>query len=87
MANIKSSKKRAKQSIKRRQINLARKTALKTAIKKVLLAVEKKDKEVAKELLKDAEANLARAKGKGTIHRRAAFRKISRLTKHVNAIA
>lgn len=87
MANIKSAKKRARQTIKRHQINLARKSDIKTAIKKVMAAVDKKDIEAARELLKEVESKLARAKGKGTIHRRAASRKISRMTKRVNAIA
>lgn len=89
MANTASAKKRARQNKKRYVINLARKTALKTSIKKVLTAVEQKDANAA-QLLKEAEASLARAKGKGTLHVRAARRKISRLAKkvaHVNRAA
>ncbi len=84
MANIKSAKKRAKQTIKKRQKNLRRKTALKTAVKKVLTAVEAgSDVKGAKVLLRDAEAQLSRAKGKRVIHRNTARRKISRLAKRV----
>ncbi len=82
MANTKSSKKRARQSIHRAQINLARKTSIKTAIKKVLAAIENKE-ESAAQLLKDAESKIARAKGKGTLHARTASRKIGRLAKKV----
>ena len=64
MANLKSSKKQAKKNIKRRGVNLARKTAIKTALKKVLDALSGADASRAKELLKDAESRLARAKGK-----------------------
>ena len=86
MANIKSAQKQAKQNIVKRQRNLARKTAIKTAIKKVLEAVEQeKNSEKAHLLLKDAEAKMARAKGKGVLHARTASRKISRLAKKVAA--
>jgi small subunit ribosomal protein S20 len=84
MANIKSAKKRTIQTLKKRQKNLNRKTALKTAVKKVAKAVvEKNDLETTKSLLRDAEAKLARAKGKGVIHKNTARRKTSRLAKRV----
>lgn len=87
MANIKSAKKRARQSEIRRKKNLARKTELKTAIKKVLLAlVQQKDVVETKNLLKNAESKLARAKNKGVIHRNAAARKISHLARKVAAL-
>lgn len=87
MANIKSSKKRAKQSLYRRQLNLARKTAIKTAMKKVLVAIEGENIDQAKELLKDAQAQISRAKGKGVMHRNTAARKISGLAKRVATAA
>ena len=83
MANIKSAKKRAVQTLKKRQKNLTRKTALKTAVKKVIKAAEDSNVEAAKGLLRDAEARLARAKGKGVIHKNTARRKTSRLAKRV----
>lgn len=85
MANIKSAKKQAKQSEARRVINLARKTAVKTSSKKVLTALAENNGVAAQELLKQAEAQLSRAKSKGVIHKRAASRKISRLAKKVSA--
>jgi small subunit ribosomal protein S20 len=85
MANTKSAKKQALQNQKRRSINLARKTALKTAIKKVRTAVadQKSSPAEVMVLLRQAEAKLARAKGKGTIHKRTASRKVSRLAQFV----
>ena len=83
MANIKSAKKRAKQDIYRRGVNLARKTSIKTAEKKILAALEKG--EDATELLKEVESKIARAKGKGVLHANTASRKISRLAKKVAA--
>ena len=85
MANIKSAKKQAKQSEARRKINLARKTAVKTASKKVLMALEENNVTSATDLLKVAESQLARAQGKGVFHKRTASRKISRLAKKVAA--
>lgn len=86
MPNIKSAKKRAKQSEKRRVRNYARKSDVKTAVKKVLDAVESKDAETAKDLLRIAQAKLARAQGKGLLHRNAVARKMSRLAKKVKAL-
>ncbi|HEX2978143.1 MAG TPA: 30S ribosomal protein S20 [Candidatus Babeliales bacterium] len=86
MANTKSAKKQARKNIKRRDVNLARKTAIKSAAKKVLLAIEQgEDIKVTQELMRDIEAKLARAKGKGTLHKKAASRKIGRLAKRVAA--
>jgi small subunit ribosomal protein S20 len=84
MANIKSAKKRAVQSEKRRIRNVARKSAIKTVIKKVLSALDTDTIDVAKELLREAEVKIARAKGKGVFHRNLAIRKISRLAKKVS---
>ncbi len=86
MANTSSAKKAAKQSEKRRVINVTRRTALKTSVKKVIAAIEIKefDEKSATILLQDAAAQLARAKGKGVIHRNTAARKLSRLQKRLN---
>lgn len=86
MANIASAKKRARQSIVRRQRNLARKTAIKTAIRKVLAAVSANDYEGSLEQLKIAESALRRAKGKGVVHANTVNRKISRLATKVEAL-
>jgi len=85
MANIKSAKKRAKQTIKRRLKNLNRATAVKSAVRKVEDALKDGEpKEKAVELLKAAEAQFARAKSKNVIHRNTAARKISVLAKKVS---
>jgi len=84
MPNIKSAKKRVKQEEKRTTRNIARKSSVKTAVKKVRTAIAQgQDVATLKELLKDAEAKLARAAGKGLIHKRAAARKTSRLAKKI----
>ena len=86
MANIKSAKKRAKQSEVKRVRNAARRTSVKSAIKKVMVAVKNSDKAGAQELLRDAEAKIARARGKGLFHRNTAARKISVIAKEVARI-
>lgn len=83
MPIIKSAKKRVIQSEKRRMRNIHRKSAIKTAIRKVMDALESKDTDIAKEALRSVEAQLARAKGKGVLHPNTAARKISRLAKKV----
>ncbi|NBP02472.1 MAG: 30S ribosomal protein S20 [Proteobacteria bacterium] len=84
MANIKSAQKRARQSIVKKQRNLGRKTAVKTAVKKVLSAIQAQDLEQAKLLLKDAEGQIARAAGKNVLHKKTAMRKTSRLAKRLS---
>jgi len=87
MANIKSAKKREKQSIKRRAKNLNRKTAIKSAIRKVEDALKDgESKEATVALFKTAEAKLARAKSKGVMHRNTSARKVSALAKKVASL-
>lgn len=85
MANIKSSKKRAKQNGVRRLRNIARRSDIKTNCKKIELALAEKNLEEAKSLLKVAESKIARASGKGLLKKNTASRKISRLAKKVAA--
>jgi len=90
MANTKSAKKRVLQTVKRQLRNQARKSSIKTAIKKVVVAIDPAglaDIETAKSLLVLAESKIARAKGKGLMHRNTAARKISKLAKKVAAAA
>lgn len=87
MANIKSAKKKAKQSEKRRLVNLARTSDIKTTIKKFKLALDQKEvKDKAQILLSSIAAKLARAKSKGVIHRNTAARKLSSLAKLFNSV-
>jgi small subunit ribosomal protein S20 len=83
MANLKSAQKQARQAKKRRAVNLQRKTAIKSATKSVLAAIEAGQFDKAQELLRDVEAKLARAKSKDVIHRKTASRKVSRLAKQI----
>jgi small subunit ribosomal protein S20 len=86
MANTASAKKAARQNEVRRQRNLRRRTAIKTAIKKVLLALENKQLDTVQPLFKDVCAKLARAKSKGVVHANTASRKISRIARRIAAV-
>jgi small subunit ribosomal protein S20 len=84
MANLKSAQKKARKDVVRRKVNLARMSAIKTAIKKLYTALEEgTDAEAANVLFNEAQAKLARARGKGLLHRNTVQRKLSRLAKKV----
>jgi small subunit ribosomal protein S20 len=87
VAHTISALKQWKQSETRRVRNHAVKSALRTQMKKVLAAVEKKDVKVSQEQLAAAYALLDRAAGKGVIHKNAADRHKARLAARVNAVA
>ena len=84
MANHKSAEKRNRQSQVRRLRNRANKTQLKNAVREVNDAVQTQSVDQAKEALKVAIPVIARTAAKGSIHKRTASRKISRLAKSVN---
>ena len=74
MANIKSAKKRARQAEKHRAHNASMKSMLRTAIKKVIKAIEDKNKVNAEVALKEATPMLDRLSEKGYIHKNKAAR-------------
>lgn len=86
MANHQSAIKRARQNIIRQNRNKAVKTRTKGAVKSVRSAVAQKNTELAGEQLLMAKSLLHKAAKKGVIHQNTASRKISRLSKLVNAL-
>jgi len=86
LATHKSAEKRDRQNKTHRKRNIAAKSALKTKIKSVIAGVESKNKENSENALKAAIPALNKAASKGIIHKKNASRKISRLTKKVNAL-
>ncbi|HDQ04048.1 MAG TPA: 30S ribosomal protein S20 [Deltaproteobacteria bacterium] len=86
MATHKSAEKRDRQNKKRRARNISVKSALRTKIKVLDTAAAGKKKPEAAAALKAAAPALAKAASKGVIHKKTASRKISRLTKKVNAL-
>jgi len=83
MPNIKSAKKRVLVAERNHEKNVAVKSSIKTAVKKVLVAL-KEDKDKVKELLSNAYKLLDKSVSKGVLHKNTAARKKSRLTKYVN---
>jgi small subunit ribosomal protein S20 len=86
VANIKSSQKANRQRITRTAHNVARKTAMRTAVKKVRAAVDSKNAKGAKDALGAAIRAIDLAASKGVIKRGTASRSVSRLTVAVNAL-
>lgn len=87
MANIKSAKKRILVNRTKADRNKSIKSAVKTAIKKVDVAVANKDKEAAAAALQSATKAMDMAASKGVYHKNTASRKISRLSKAVSELA
>jgi small subunit ribosomal protein S20 len=84
MPNHKSSEKRVKQEAVRRQRNRAHSSTLRTQIKKLRTAISDGDGETAKQLLNPTESLIDKSVQKGVIHRNAAARYKSRLTRQVS---
>ena len=87
MANHVSAIKRNRQNKKRQARNNGYRTQVKTTTKKVLTAVQEKNKELAEQSLVEASRTIARVAGKGVLHKRAAARKISGLARKVNQVS
>ena len=85
MANVASAEKRNRQRIKRRARNQFHLSTMRTHVKRVRAAIEAKDGK-AGELLKAAVAVIDKAAQKGVIDKKAASRKISRLTKSFHRV-
>lgn len=87
MANIKSAKKRTLVIKKKTGINKSKKSEIKTYIKKFESSIEDGNVEKAQEYLDLIQKKMYRASAKGTMHKNAASRKVSRLTRKLNSIA
>lgn len=87
MANTLQSKKRVRRNEKRTVINTARRSRIRTFIKKVEVALESGDKAAAVEAFKAAEPEIKRGVSKGVLHKNTASRKVSRLARRVNALS
>jgi len=87
MANTSSAKKAVRKIARRTAVNKARRSQMRTYVRKVEEAIAAKDSNTAAAALREAEPLLARAAQKGILHKNTAARKISRLTKRVKALA
>ena len=86
MANTAQSKKRARQAVARQDVNKARRSRIRTFLRKVEEALASGKQDVAAEALKNAQPELARGVTKGVMHKNTVSRKISRLASRVKAL-
>jgi small subunit ribosomal protein S20 len=83
MANTKSAKKAARQSLRRAAVNKSRRSRTRTSVRKVEEAIIAGDTARARTAMAEAEPAIIRAAQKGIIHRNAAQRKVSRLAQRI----
>jgi small subunit ribosomal protein S20 len=86
MANTDSARKRIRQNIVRSARNQARRSRMRTFVKKVEAAIAGGDREAANAALRDAQPEMQRAAGKGVIHKNTISRKLSRMTARIKSI-
>ena len=83
MANTSSAKKITRQIVRRTEVNKARRSQLRTYVRKVEEAIAGGDRNTALAALKTAEPQIMRAAQKGVVHKNTASRKVSRLTHQI----
>ena len=86
MANTKSAQKMVRKLKKRTEINGARRSRMRTFVRKLEDALKAGDATAAKDALKDAQPEIMRAAQKGILHKNTASRKMSRLAARVKAL-
>ena len=86
MANTKSAKKAARQAVRRTAVNKARRSRLRTAVRKVEEAISAGERARALTAMAEAEPVIIRSAQKNIVHRNAAQRKVSRLTHRIAAV-
>lgn len=86
MANTKSAQKMVRKLQKRTDVNTARRSRMRTFIRKVEDALRAGDAAAAREALVAAQPEIMRAASKGVLHKNTASRKVSRLSSRVKAL-
>lgn len=86
MANHASSKKRIRRNARRTDINGARRSRIRTFVKKVETALLAGDKEAAQSALNTVQPEMLRGVAKGILHKNNAARKLSRLSQRIKAL-
>jgi small subunit ribosomal protein S20 len=87
MANTTSARKRIRQTKTRTERNQARKSRMRTFIKKVEVAIAGGNKEAATQALRAAQPEMQRAAGKGVTHSNTVARKLSRLSARIKTLS
>jgi len=86
MANSAQARKRARQAVKQRALNMSQRSELRTAIKKVRKAIEGGDKVAAQAVFKESQPVIDSIADKGIMHKNAAARHKSRLSAAIKAL-
>lgn len=86
MANTSSAKKMVRKIARRTAVNKARRTRVRSFVRKVEEAIASGDKKAAAEALRAAQPELHRSVSKGVAHKSTVSRKLSRLARRVKAI-
>ena len=86
MANTPQSKKRARQNESRFTVNKARRSRIRTYLRKVEEAIASGNKDATIAALRAAQPELMRGVTKGVLHKNTAARKMSRLSSRVKAL-
>ena len=87
MANSPQAKKRVRQTARRTEVNKARRSRVRTYIRKLEEAIVSGDASAATAALRAAEPEIMRAASKGVMHANTASRKVSRLARRVGTMA
>ena len=87
MANSPQARKRIRQTARRTEINTARRSRMRTFIRKVEEAIASGDGAAAKVAFQAAQPEIVRSANKGILHKNTASRKISRLAARVKALS
>ncbi len=87
MANTPQSKKRARQTERRTAVNKARRSRIRTFLRKVEEAIASGNADAAVTALRDAQPELARGVTKGVLHKNTVARKMSRLSSRIKAMS
>ncbi|MBL6927883.1 MAG: 30S ribosomal protein S20 [Rhodospirillales bacterium] len=86
MAHHMSAKKRIRQTERKTQVNRSRVSRIRTFVRKVEEAIAGGDKDVAASAFKDAQPEMMRGVNKGVLHRNTVARRLSRLSRRINAM-
>ena len=86
MANTPQAKKRARQNERRFAVNKARRSRIRTYLRKVEETIASGDQTAAAAALREAQPELMRGVSKGLLHKNTVARKMSRLSARVKAL-
>ena len=86
MANTSSARKAVRKIAARTRVNKARRSRVRTFLRRVEEAIAAGDRKTAADALRAAQPEIQRAATRGVLHRRTASRKVSRLSRRVNSM-